>query len=515
MASDLTPFSIVAPGFYGINTQDSPISLSPEYALEATNCVIDSYGRVAARKGWTSISNTLSGTPDIGMIHSFITEDGAEKIVVAAGNSIYSLDSGILTTIYSNIAIVGSKWKAVNFNDKCYLFQRNHDPLVISVADSWPASLYCEKISLFDVSVQKSNEVLSAYGRLWNIDTQDDKITLQWSDTLIGEDYTGGGAGTLDLDTVFTNGNRPAVALAAFNKFLVIFCDKTILIFQGAEEDPNTSIALYDIIDNTGCISRDSVVDIGTDIFFLADTGVRSLGRIVSEKSAPIFDVSRNVRDALIADIKANNDNEAIVATYSESDGYYLLTLKKLKKTYCFDLKNRLENNVCRVTTWTLAPNCYANTLDRKLLMGFSGVVGVHEGYNDNDFSIYELKYTTSHLSGNQESLNSYKFLKQLRLTLFGAYGYKLNIDYGYDYKGVEYNTYKTVSLLNTPSEYGTAEFGIAKYGQGLTMTNLSTQLLGDGRVFQFTFRAWIDGYPMSIQQIDFFSKLGRLHNNV
>ena len=134
MASDLTPFSIVAPGFYGINTQDSPISLSPEYALEATNCVIDSYGRVAARKGWTSISNTLSGTPDIGMIHSFITEDGAEKIVVAAGNSIYSLDSGILTTIYSNIAIVGSKWKAVNFNDKCYLFQRNHDPLVISAA---------------------------------------------------------------------------------------------------------------------------------------------------------------------------------------------------------------------------------------------------------------------------------------------------------------------------------------------------------------------------------------------
>lgn len=513
MASDLKPFSIVAPGFYGVNLQDSPISLPPEYALEASNCVIDSYGRVAARKGWVSVSNTLSGNTPIGMIHSFITEKGEERIVVAAGNSIYELKNGILELIYSNMSIVGSNWKAENFNDACYLFQRNHDPLIIEEGST--GSLYVGRLPPYDNTVQRANEVLSAYGRLWNIDTASNKITLQWSDTLIGTDYTGGGSGTLDLDTVFTSGNRPAVALAAFNKFLVIFCDKVILIFSGADEDPNTNLALYDIIDNTGCIARDSVVDVGTDILFLSETGVRSLGRIVSEKSAPIFDISRNVRDALIADVKANGNNEAIKAIYSEADGFYLLTLKQLRKTYCFDLKNRLENNVCRVTTWTLSPNSYAMSLDMRLLMGFNGVVGSHEGYNDNDFSIYEVKYTTSHLAGDADSLNSYKFLKQLRMTLYGAYGYRMNIDYGYDYNGAEYSTYKVIPTLNAPAEYNVAEYGISKYGQGLTMTNVSTTLLGDGRVYQFTFRAWIDGYPLSIQQIDFFGKKGRLHNNV
>ena len=45
MAEQLLTGSIAAPGFYGLNTQDSSIQLSSGYALEAFNCVIDQYGR--------------------------------------------------------------------------------------------------------------------------------------------------------------------------------------------------------------------------------------------------------------------------------------------------------------------------------------------------------------------------------------------------------------------------------------------------------------------------------------
>ena len=38
--------SIAAPGFYGLNTQESSVTLSSGYALEATNCVIDIHGRL-------------------------------------------------------------------------------------------------------------------------------------------------------------------------------------------------------------------------------------------------------------------------------------------------------------------------------------------------------------------------------------------------------------------------------------------------------------------------------------
>ena len=58
MAQQITPFSIGAPGFYGLNTQDAPVGIDPAFSLEATNCVIDKYGRIGSRKGWTKATTT-------------------------------------------------------------------------------------------------------------------------------------------------------------------------------------------------------------------------------------------------------------------------------------------------------------------------------------------------------------------------------------------------------------------------------------------------------------------------
>lgn len=51
MAKQLQSIAIQAPGFFGLNTQDSPTSLSEQFALVADNCVIDQFGRIGARKG--------------------------------------------------------------------------------------------------------------------------------------------------------------------------------------------------------------------------------------------------------------------------------------------------------------------------------------------------------------------------------------------------------------------------------------------------------------------------------
>ena len=55
MAGELIPVTVVSPGFYGVNTQDSGTTVTKEFALKAENAVIDNNGRLAARKGWTSI----------------------------------------------------------------------------------------------------------------------------------------------------------------------------------------------------------------------------------------------------------------------------------------------------------------------------------------------------------------------------------------------------------------------------------------------------------------------------
>lgn len=55
MAGELVPFTIVSPGFFGVNTQDSGVAVPKEFALKAENAMIDNNGRLAARKGWSSI----------------------------------------------------------------------------------------------------------------------------------------------------------------------------------------------------------------------------------------------------------------------------------------------------------------------------------------------------------------------------------------------------------------------------------------------------------------------------
>ena len=49
MSQAIQTFSISAPGFFGLNTQDSPLDLAAGYALVATNCIIDQYGRIGSR----------------------------------------------------------------------------------------------------------------------------------------------------------------------------------------------------------------------------------------------------------------------------------------------------------------------------------------------------------------------------------------------------------------------------------------------------------------------------------
>ena len=181
------------------------------------------------------------------------------------------------------------------------MFQRGHTPLV------WDGTT-CIKVTShgsYSGSIQLAHEGLAAYGRLWTADTTTDKVTVKWSDTLVGEAWTGGGSGSLDLSGVYAGNLRPITALAAFNGKLIIFCDRTIIIYDGAASDPSSNLVLSDVIYGVGCIARDSVVNIGEDILFLSDSGLRSLSRLLIQKSAPLNDLSRNVGDTLMEDIAA------------------------------------------------------------------------------------------------------------------------------------------------------------------------------------------------------------------
>lgn len=508
MASSLIPVSLAAPGFWGLNTQDSPTGLDQRFCLEASNCVIDQSGRIAARKGWERCISTTTeiAASTVYLVHEYINSAGAVELLVVIQNAIYSVDnSNSPVLIYTGSDWGAANWKAVNFNGKCYLFQRNHVPLVYD-------GTTIQKITThgsYSGSVQSANEVLASYGRLWTADTTTDKYTVQWSDTLIGEAWTGGGSGSLDLRGVYPGGMRPVTALAAFNGKLIIFCDKMIIIYTGANSDPSANLVLDDTIVGVGCIARDTVINIGNDILFLSDTGVRSLSRILIQKSAPLNDVSKNVRDALMADVSRHNSTDWLKSGYNEVDGQYILSMPLINKSWCFDLKQKLEDGSHRVTTWTLAPYSMCYRLNKDFLYGFVGTVGKASTLYTDDGATYEMSYISSHLHGDEAS--ALYILKFLRLTGYGGSNYLIRFLWGTDYAGLSYQAQTRFPAMGATSEYNVSEYNIGEYGSNVaTIRTLRQNLSHYGRVFQVGLQVPIHSYPFSIQQVDVFTKKGR-----
>ena len=113
---------------------------------------------------------------------------------------------------------------------------------------------------------------------------------------------------------------------------------------------------MADVIAGVGCVARDSVQATGGDLIFLSDTGVRSLGRLIQEKSLPMRDLTKNVRDDLLKDLQQERLNvgslKEVRSIYSEINAFYLLSFPSTETVYCLDMRQPLEDGSARITQW-------------------------------------------------------------------------------------------------------------------------------------------------------------------
>jgi hypothetical protein len=350
----------------------------------------------------------------------------------------------------------------------------------------------------------KPNAVLSAFGRIWVGNIAGDTQTVYFSDLLRGSDFTTGSAGYLNLQEVFPNGDN-IVAIAAHNGFLVIFGRNNTAIY--ANPIDTGSLVLQDIIYNVGCIARDSVQNIGTDILFLSDAGVRSLARVIQEKSLPMNDISKNVRDDLMANIASEADLGKVKSIYHERDAIYLLSLPTTKFVYCFDTRSRLQDGSARVTIWDkLEPKSFCITQAKELLIGQTSYIGKYFGHSDNG-SAYRLQYFTNYF--DFDAATKLKILKKIGWVLIGGTNQAVAVKWGFDYtEGYQATTY----VLDTAVvyEYNIGEYNIAEYSSGIVIDRFSVNAGGQGTIMQLGLEADINGNPLSIQKIDVAVKAGK-----
>ena len=139
MSEALVTSSIVAPGFYGLNTQESSIELNNGYALQAFNVVIDKSGRVGSRKGWKPKHTTLAalGSNPVRGIYELIANDGTKYILAVGNNKLFKLVGTTLSELTyggggTAPTITANNWSIAALNDKVYFFQEGHSPLVFN-----------------------------------------------------------------------------------------------------------------------------------------------------------------------------------------------------------------------------------------------------------------------------------------------------------------------------------------------------------------------------------------------
>ena len=608
--------TVAAPGFLGLNTQESSIQLSSGYALKAQNCVIDKFGRIGARRGWAKVNSSVNSDLTSSKPVEFIFEmvDAAGNQVLSAGNNKLFVGTTTMTTKtvrnQANSAdlsytITANNWQGASMPYgegasaffHAYLTQAGHQTLVYhkmplpgtgcqitvstvssgaitavtvstagsgyKVGDILTASGGSGSGATFTVATLsgtgvatvtittagtgytasnvltttvtttatpnshedgygfqrlgdigklpigytttdfKPNCCLAAYGRIWMADLVGDRQTVYFSRLLDGTDFYQGDSGSISLNTVFPN-NDQIIGLAAHNGFLIIFGRNNIAIY--ANPIDVTTLTLADYIPNVGCLSRDSIQNTGTDIIFLSDGGIKSLQRVIQEKSLPMRDISKNVRDDLMGYV-ASETASNIKSIYYERDAFYLLSLPTSKIVYCFDMRAAMQDGSARATVWdSLEPKAFCVTQSKDLLIGKNGYIGKYYGFLDNA-STFRMQYYTNYFDFGAPT--AIKILKKLGFVVVGGSSSPIAVKWGFDYID---NYQATVKVLDgkAASEYNIAEYALGEYSNGIVLDQFQVNVGGNGAVIQLGIESDINGDPLSIQKIDCYIAQGK-----
>ena len=503
MAQPLQSINLVAPGFKGVNTEDSPIAQDPSFADVADNAVIDKRGRIAARKGISVITTTKTalGTDYLHRIHQFYDDAGNEEILSTGNNKIMKGTTTLTDITPGSYSITANNWKIVNFNDKAYFFQRGFDPLVYDNANG--LRTFTTVNGGATNATFKCNEVLAAFGRLFIVDNATDTQTIYWSDLLVGNDFSGGSSGSIDVTKVWPDGYDEVVALAAHNNNLVVFGEHSIIVYEGATSP--ASMTLADTVSGVGCVDRNSVQSIGTDVLFMSNSGLRSLGRAIQEKALPISDLSLNVKTEIIEVIEA--ETEPLASIYSPENSFYLICFPSQSTIYCFDLKGRLENGSYRTTRWTsVGHKSFERDKDGTLYIGTTDGLGKYDTFLDNA-AVYRFRYFSPALSFGDPSRT--KIVKKIRPTLIGANEETVFVKWAYDFD-TSFTIYEISVGSQTPAFFGVSEYTVGTFTGGTLTTKPTVNATGSGGVVTIGIEADIDGAQLSIQEINVLALIGK-----
>lgn len=496
------------PGFRGLNTESSAALLTPDWATRLEETVIDENNRVAARKGFDLITTTPEAAHFVRLFEYSTRAGVVELIASTATTFLRSTNNGVTWTNITGTAVfTDGNWDFHNFNDKVVAFQDGKAPVVYAGTAFAPIA---------DVNAPTGSTGLSAFGRLWAVD--DDGTTLSYCSLLDETDWTSSDAGYLDLFNTWP-GADSVVGLAAFNGALVVFGERNIIFFtdgQGSALGLNPLAAyVSDTFAGAGCVARDSIQQVDGDLWFLSRVGLISLGRLISERSNPIENLSKNIQTLLLQATFAAPVG-SIQSVYSPVDKLYLLSFPTATggQTFAFDTRGRLEDGTVRCSgIWrSMVPRAMCRRRSEVLLFTLDttqGQLGAYRGYTQPG-----TQYSFVWESGwvDLDAGGYLKFIKRFGAVFFMDRTADVTFNWAYDFNPIFFSqTVQFQDVSGDLSEYGVAEFGEDLFGGGLSLQTAQVPGSSAGEYIKLGLRARINNSAFSVQNAELFAKIGRL----
>ena len=532
MPTPLIPLTIQAPGTKGLNYQQASTSLDLGWATELENAVFDLTGRITSRKGIYNL--TTSGGPGANNLEQVFCYEGFNSNapmtgVVSSGNSKIYEGTTTLTDITGTItAPTANNWQFMNWrNTKVVAVQQAHTPIVATIAAGVLGNF--ANVVAASGSLPTGNCGVAAYGRVFWADS--DALTVKFSALLDETKWsTADGGGSIDTTLYWPNGRDYIVAIAAWEEKLVIFGRHNILVYGSPSVNVGflpSSMYLTDVVEGTGCMARDSVRHVGSDLVFLSESGVRSLRKSLVTGKNPLDEISLPIRDLLLGYTDAGTLAN-VRSVFNQREGLYILSIvgTSSTNTFCFDMKSYIRSpqtedvGSVRCSQWTGFP-IHGMSYGRNSIMYVSYRNGSNEniakyyGYVDNTSS-YTLKYSSPWIDladpNSMESGTFIKLPKKTTITTAGSSRYQITIQVSFDFASTGFVQTCSIISNSVASEYGVSEFGVAEWGaSGKSLSQSKVNLARNGQHMRFTLSVPINGYEISIQKLDMFFKKGRV----
>lgn len=520
MPTPLLPLTFQAPGYKGLNSQLSSTALDSGWATELENVVFDQSGKITSRKGWDAL--TTSGSPGAHNIEQiFCYESETTTLPISAANSkIYSGTTTLTDRTGSITAPTANNWQFQNFTaSKIVGWQLNHPPIVSTAGGNFADIVVSDGGTIPD-----GNVCLAAFGRIWA--TKDDGYTIQYSGLLNETQWAvASGAGSISTLEYWPNGKDYVTAMTVWEDKLVVFGRRNVLVYDSP--DIVSELVLHDTIEGVGCIARDSVQAVGTDVLFLSETGIRSLKKTLVTTKSPVQDISINVRDDLL--VYATEGTASMIrSVYNPVEGFYLLLIPSSTAPiiYCFDVKNLQQYNdlpqaeQVRVSRWQMqgSPTALAYGRDNNMYIGVrdgsnNGIVAEYTGYLDGTNN-YTMRYKSPWMDMTSEEAPGtfYKIPKQAVVTTVGGGNYTPSFTWAFDFNNFENSKAASVNSSTAAAEFNISEYSIAEFNaSNRELINSKFQLSRYGQFIRIGVIIPITGKEISIQKIDLYLKRGRI----